>query len=35
MQTTKETWKLMQKSHVDCRCDKNVMADFYSICGWY
>lgn len=38
MEATKEMWKLMnvvQKSNADHCCDKNMMADFYSICGWY
>lgn len=38
MEPTKEKWKLMnvvQKSHIDHCCDKNVKADFYSISGLY
>lgn len=38
MDTTKETWKLMdvvQKSQVDHCCDKNVRVKFYFIYGRY
>lgn len=38
MEPTKEKWKLInivQKSHIDHCCDKNITANFYSICDLY